>query len=104
MFVRLAVFILTIGLFGCQSNPEKIVGLDTQLQKVSYCIGLDIGKKCKQGSINVDMEALALGIKHALGDSAPRLTEQQIRETMQKFQEEMMAKQNPQNSQAGEKN
>jgi FKBP-type peptidyl-prolyl cis-trans isomerase len=85
-----------MGLLACQGNSEKKIALETQKQKVSYSIGMDIGKNLKQNEIDVEMEALARGIKDALADSGstPLLTQAQIEETMQKFQQEMMVKQN----------
>src|SRR5574341_1551415 len=90
MQFRFVVSVLLIGLLGC----EKEMVLETQKQKVSYSIGLDIGRNCKQGEIDIDMEALMRGVKDAMSDSTPLLTPAQIQETMQKFQQEMMTKQN----------
>jgi FKBP-type peptidyl-prolyl cis-trans isomerase len=90
MQFRFVVSVLLIGLLGC----EKKMVLETQEQKVSYSIGLNIGRNCKQDAIDIDMEALMRGIKDAMSDSTPLLTPAQIQETMQKFQQEMMTKQN----------
>jgi len=104
MLSRLAVSILIVGLWGCQGAKEKKMALETQKQKVSYSIGLDIGKNFKQGEIDVDLEVLARGIKDAISDSTPLLNETQVRETMQQFQQEMMTKQNEKANMLGEKN
>jgi len=95
MLFRSTASILLIGLLACQGNSEKKITLETHKQKVSYSIGMDIGRNLKQNEIDVEMEALARGIKDALADSGstPLLTQTQIEETMQKFQQEMMAKQ-----------
>jgi FKBP-type peptidyl-prolyl cis-trans isomerase len=85
-----------MGLLACQENSEKKMTLETQKQKVSYSIGMDVGRNLKQNGIDVEIDALARGIKDALADSGstPLLTQAQIEETMQQFQQEMMAKQN----------
>ena len=95
MLFRSTAAILLMGLMACQGNSEKKMTLETQKQKVSYSIGMDIGRNLKQNEIDVEMDALARGIKDALADSGstPLLTQAQIEETMQKFQQEMMAKQ-----------
>jgi len=85
MRLQLAVSMVLIGLLGCQADKEKKMALETQKQKVSYTIGLDIGRNLKQGQIDIDMEALGRGIKDAVSDSTPLLTDAQIQETMQKF-------------------
>ncbi len=96
MLFRSTATMLLLGLLACQGNSEKKITLETQKQKVSYSIGMDIGKNLKQNEIDVEMDALARGIKDALADSGstPLLTQAQIEETMQKFQQEMMVKQN----------
>jgi FKBP-type peptidyl-prolyl cis-trans isomerase FklB len=104
MRFQLAVVMVLIGLLGCQTDKEKKIVLETQKQKVSYSIGLDIGRNLKQGQIDIDMEALGRGIKDAVSDSTPLLTEAQIQETMQKFQQEMIDKQSKGANLAGEKN
>ena len=95
MLFKSAVVVLLSGLVACQGNQEKKVTLETHEQKVSYSIGMDIGKNLKQNEIAVEMDALARGIKDALGDSStkPLLSAAQIEETMQKFQQDMMTKQ-----------
>jgi FKBP-type peptidyl-prolyl cis-trans isomerase len=90
MQIRFVVSVLLIGLLGC----EKEMVLETEKQKISYSIGLNIGKNCKQDQIDLDMEALMRGVKDAMSDSTPLLTQAQIQETMQKLQQEMMTKQN----------
>lgn len=80
------------------------MALETDKQKVSYSIGLDIGKNLKQSEIDVELEALMRGIKDATTDSTPLLTQAQIQETMQKFQQEMMNKQNEKANAMSDKN
>jgi len=96
MLFRSTAALLLMGLLACQGNQEKNMTLETQKQKVSYSIGMDIGRNLKQNEIDVEMGALARGIKDAMADSnsTPLLTQAQIEETMQKFQQEMMVKQN----------
>jgi FKBP-type peptidyl-prolyl cis-trans isomerase FkpA/FKBP-type peptidyl-prolyl cis-trans isomerase FklB len=74
--------------------------LETQKQKMSYAIGQQIGKSMKAQELDVDVDALAMSIKDALKGANSRMTDDEIRATMQTAQEEMMKKQN----QAGEEN
>jgi len=66
--------------------------LKTQKDKVSYIIGMDIGKSIKTQTVEIDFEIFAKGIKDALTDVKPLLSEKEIHETMAAFQKEMMAK------------
>jgi FKBP-type peptidyl-prolyl cis-trans isomerase FklB len=104
MYSRLVVSALVIGLMGCQGAKDKKLTLETQKQKVSYSIGIDIGKNFKHSNIDIDLEALAQGVKDAISDSTPLLTEQQREEAMRQLQQEMVAKRNESAKKAGEKN
>jgi len=82
------------------ANQLSAQDLKSQKEKMSYIIGMDMGKNLKNQSIDIDQAALARGIKDALSGGKSSLTDEEIRQTMTAFQKEMMAK-----SQAlGEKN
>jgi FKBP-type peptidyl-prolyl cis-trans isomerase FklB len=77
------------------SAEEKLV-LKNQKEKVSYSIGLNIGRKLgddlKKQSIDIDPNLITKGIQDALVGAKPLLTDQEIQETMLAFQKEMMEK------------
>jgi len=90
---RIWTAVLCVGLLGCQNRPQEKAELKTQKDKVSYSIGLSVGKDLKAQSVDVDMDVLAKGVKDGLADSAKfLLTQEQIRETMMALQKDMMAK------------
>ena len=62
-------------------------------QKASYGLGLSLGRNFKSQSIDVDVELLIRGMRDGLGGAQPALTDAQIQEALQAFQEEVMAKQ-----------
>lgn len=74
-------------------NQGDVKTLNDQKEKVSYSIGLSIGRNLKQQGAEVDSRVLAQGIKDATSGATPLLTDEQIRETMMAFQQEMMQKQ-----------
>jgi len=96
--------ILGILFLASQVNAEENLLLKSQRDKVSYIIGMDIGKNFKNQSIDIDPDILAKGIKDALAGGKPLLTEQEIRETLAAFQKEMTAKQEELAKKMGEKN
>jgi len=97
--------LLMVGLTGCQTTSEKQVKLETQVDKVSYAIGLNIGNNMNRDSIKINPDALVRGIVDASGDSAARLmTDSQIVETMTAFQQEMQKKREEMAFKAAEKN
>jgi FKBP-type peptidyl-prolyl cis-trans isomerase FklB len=61
--------------------------------RVSYCLGLNIGKSMRQQELDVAPAMLAKGIEDGLKDAKPLLTQAQIQQTMSAFQQEMIMKQ-----------
>jgi len=97
--------VLAVGLIGCQTTDEKNVKLETQKDKVSYSIGLNIGKNMTRDSIAINPDIFLRGVLDAAADSAHRLmTDKEMQETMMAFQQEMQKKQMEQAHAAGEKN
>jgi FKBP-type peptidyl-prolyl cis-trans isomerase FklB len=78
--------------------------LQTQKGKVSYSIGLDIGRNMKRQSVEVNLDLLMRGMKDGLGDGKPALSDSDMQQTMAAWQKEMMAKMNEVQKKAGEKN
>lgn len=76
------------------SAPQAARPADPQLKdtksKAAYSIGLDLGRRIKAGGIDIDGDILARGLKDGLTGKAA-LTDQEIQEVMQAFNEERMA-------------
>ncbi len=99
------LLITAISLFFLASTvyAEEVV-LKDQRDKVSYGIGMDIGKSLKNQSLDVDPDLITRGIKDMLSGAKPLMTEQELRDAMMNFQKEMMAKQMERMKELGEKN
>jgi FKBP-type peptidyl-prolyl cis-trans isomerase FklB len=67
--------------------------LKTDKEKISYSIGMDIGGNLKRGSVEVDPDLLAKGLKDSYGGGKTILTEDQAAQALADFQEALMAKQ-----------
>lgn len=99
MQTKALVLALGVGLAACQAcqacqgGAPKKPTLQTQKDKVSYSIGLDLGKNLKAQAIDIDARLVAQGIEDALAGGATLLTDEQVRETMTLFQQERMAQQ-----------
>ena len=96
------VIALCIGILAGQVYAQDVV-LQTQKDKVSYSIGMDIGMTLKNQSIEVDPAILSRGIKDSMTGQKPLMTEQEIRDTITAFQKEMTAKQQELAKQMGER-
>jgi FKBP-type peptidyl-prolyl cis-trans isomerase FklB len=90
------VVLLGILFLASQVSAEEKLLLKNQKDKVSYAIGLNIGRKLandlKKQSIDIDPSILTKGIQDALAGAKPSLTDQEIQETIVAFQKEMTAK------------
>jgi len=97
--------IVTAALIGCQSTGEKQVKLESQKDKVSYSIGLNIGNSFKRDSVTIVPEAFLRGVMDATADSAHRLmSDSSVQATMMAFQQEMRAKRIENAKALGERN
>ena len=78
--------------------------LKTDKEKISYSIGMDIGGNLKRGSLEVDPDLLAKGLKDSYGGGKTILTEDQARQAIADFQKTLMAKQAETMQKLSEKN
>jgi FKBP-type peptidyl-prolyl cis-trans isomerase FklB len=91
------IVVLGILFLVSQVNAQEKLVLKNQKEKVSYSIGLNIGRNLgndlKRQSIDIDPNILAKGIQDALSGANPLLSNEEIQETMVAFQKEMTEKQ-----------
>ncbi|RUR12765.1 FKBP-type peptidyl-prolyl cis-trans isomerase [Legionella sp. km772] len=66
--------------------------LSTDTDKLSYSIGADLGKNFKTQGIDINPAALAKGMQDGMGTGPLALTEQQMKDVLNKFQKDLMAK------------
>lgn len=103
--MKLRLFaVLGIALLASQVNGEENLVLKNQKDKVSYIIGMEIGKNFKDQSIDVEPGILLKGIKDGFSGGKALLTEQEINEMTLTFQKEVMAKREEIAKRLGEKN
>ena len=84
----------TVGILilACGTPESKKKELSTQAEKVSYSIGLQMGKSLREQGIEITPEVLLEGLRDGSSGGTPRLTEDQIQTVMSTFQAEMIAK------------
>ncbi|MCD6526914.1 MAG: FKBP-type peptidyl-prolyl cis-trans isomerase [Desulfuromonas sp.] len=81
---------LSLALFGCKTEQQQAVKLETLQQKVSYSVGLDIAKNFKENNFELDSGLVLRGIKDVQSDTEPQLSDEQMAEAMMEFQKYMM--------------
>jgi len=74
-------------LSGCQQNNGD-VSLKTDIQKVSYAYGLDVGKVLKkQGMSEVDFKTFKAGLTDGLQDNEAQMSQDEIQKVMNAYAE-----------------
>ncbi len=73
------------------STPEA--GLETEEQKISYIMGMNIGSQVKTDDFEIDRENFNLGISDAFSGAEPRLSEEEVKSVIEGFQTKLAAKQ-----------
>ncbi|OGP90583.1 MAG: hypothetical protein A2156_09010 [Deltaproteobacteria bacterium RBG_16_48_10] len=95
---------VVIVFLSCQIGAQETPSLKDQKDKVSYSIGMEIGKNLKKQSLDLNPDFLLRGIKDAFSGGKALMTDQEIVETMTSLQKEMMAKQQEATKKLGERN
>ncbi len=78
-------------LAGC--NGDQKVTLETNIDKMSYGIGMSMARSVKGQPIEINNEAMLAGLKDVLSDAPAQLEEDVIREAFAAVREEQMEKQ-----------
>jgi FKBP-type peptidyl-prolyl cis-trans isomerase FklB len=85
---------LALGLLaGSASAADPKMTLKDDKDKVSYAIGLNIGKSMKQEGLDINPDAIAAAMKDVFAGAKAQLTDEEVQQVMQDFQKKMMAKQ-----------
>lgn len=86
-------------LVGCEeaSKPKAdasvAAALESEIQKVSYIMGTNIGGQIKGEAFEVDIPSLTLGLSDAVAGNEPKLSEDEVKAVIEAFQAKMMAEQ-----------
>src|SRR5262245_56250239 len=94
---------LALGLLANFANAQEKPDLANPKQRASYAIGLDVARNLKARDIELDAKALAAGVLDAFTDK-PALNADEVRETLTKIQQEMMAKEESKSKVDADKN
>jgi len=84
---------VAVSVLGEEAKTKKAVQFKTELDKVSYAIGIQLGRNFKMQGIEINPELLILGIKDAMAGKELALRQDEIQQVMMSFQQRMTAKQ-----------
>jgi FKBP-type peptidyl-prolyl cis-trans isomerase len=85
--------LLGVVLLAAQCAQERPTELKTEKDKVSYGVGVSVGKNFKQQMLDVDVNLVAQGLKDELSGKKLLLSEDELRKTMTAYQQELRRKQ-----------
>lgn len=95
-------------IFTCSSaSAQQVKKLKTEQEKISYSIGLGIGSNLQQQGLDkkvIETKALMQGISDILNKNKLLLSEADIKETMDRFKAQMIAKMEKKSLEQGRKN
>ncbi|AHE66750.1 FKBP-type peptidyl-prolyl cis-trans isomerase N-terminal domain-containing protein [Legionella oakridgensis] len=66
--------------------------LTTDTDKLSYSIGIDLGKNFKRQGIEINPQAMVQGLQDGISGNKQQLTEEQMKDVLTKFQRDLMTK------------
>ncbi len=75
-----------------EAATSKEISLKTEMEKVSYVIGTQIGQSFKKQGIEINLESLIMGIKDILAGKELALSTEESQKVMTSFRQRMMAK------------
>jgi FKBP-type peptidyl-prolyl cis-trans isomerase FklB len=96
MYLRFFVVMVMLAyLAGCapeEASSASGLKLDTPKNRISYTIGVNIGQDFKTQNMDVDPDVLLMGLKDTLSGKELQLTEEEMVQEIQNFQQEMQAR------------
>ena len=86
--------LIGVGLVACNQSAETSeMSLDSQEQRISYGIAINMGRRMKAEGVPIDADAFAAGMRDALSGAEPMMTDDEISAEMIAMQEQMQAEQ-----------
>jgi FKBP-type peptidyl-prolyl cis-trans isomerase FklB len=101
---KFIVVALMLSLGGGTILAQTKAAPKTKKEKVSYSIGVNIGKNMKMQGLDIDQGFLTQGIKDGLNNSKIAMSDKDMEETMKSFQQEMSTKMQAKQKIEGDKN
>ena len=106
VFALCALLAFTFAIQAQETVPTKPAAkeLKTTRDQASYAIGMNIGRQLKQEGLEINSEALVMGLIDALTNAKSKLTNEQARAALETLDREMQQQMAEKNKVLGEKN
>ncbi len=103
MKMKLVAAAMSLAMITAHAATDK-PALTSDLDKLSYSIGSDLGKNFKRQSIDVNPTIMAQGIQDGMSGGTLLLTDKQMKDVLSKFQKDLMAKRTAEFNKKSEEN
>lgn len=87
-----SIIILAVALVSGAAATEDSPALQTQKDRISYALGMDLGNQLRKMSVDVDPAVFGQALKDALSGGKTMLSEEQVRTAIAELQAEMKRK------------
>jgi len=104
MTQSLRISLTLLMLFGLLPLAQAETALKTNAQKAGYSIGIDFASSMKSQGVNVDFDAVILGIQHTVKGKKPLLSQEERAKATLEMQKNMMAKRDTKMAKLGAEN
>ena len=84
--------------------PSEKLDPKQQIERMSYAIGMDIGRNLQRGGVQLDIDRMAAAMKDAQAGKPSELSDQQIKEAISMYRDQARLKHEEQMKQAAAKN
>jgi FKBP-type peptidyl-prolyl cis-trans isomerase FkpA len=92
MSVSFKSVLATSAVLAAAVSTATAADLATEKDKVSYMVGMDVGRSLTQIKDEIDVDVLVQGLKDTLTGATPKLTDDQANEIKQAFMQRLQAK------------
>ena len=84
--------VLALAILAGSSVSFAAGNIASEKDKLSYAIGSDLGKNFKQQDIDIDAKMLMQGMDDAIAGKKSQMTDEEMKQTLQNFQKQMLMK------------
>ncbi|MDG1894880.1 MAG: FKBP-type peptidyl-prolyl cis-trans isomerase [Fuerstiella sp.] len=88
LFATFIVLTSLSAVASAQDKPAPVIEFKTVGDRISYGVGLNIGRSLQQQGLEVDLKLLSAGIAASLAGTEPALTSQEIQAAFAEYQAE----------------
>lgn len=100
------LLVLIVSILSCQKSnlADEKIELKEKSEKISYGLGLQIGKMYQSLNVKIDPKLFARGFSDGISGTAPLITEEEVEQILFEMSQQMNSQQEEKMSAAGEEN